>query len=172
MNDMKRSFTIVIVAIFISACSSIKNYSNLNQTYKSERFDLEVSEYLDKDGLFTLVLENSDKQALGKVDVYVVMENIKSGKAYNSKLYSLNDPVAYTGTSHMIDDNYLTLDEDENYKILNQGNYSEEKVVFFSNKLEKGKYNFQVIVKISNGEKIYSNIIEVDLPIEKLLQLD
>lgn len=166
MNDMKRSFTIVIIAIFISACSSTKNYSNLNQIYKSERFDLEVREYLDKDGLFTLVLEDSNKQDLGKVDVYVVMENIKSGKAYKSKLYSLNDPVG------MIDDNYLTLDEDGNYKILNQGNSSEEKVVFFSNQLEQGKYNFQVIVEISDGEKIYSNIIEVDLPIEKLFKLD
>lgn len=166
MNDMKRSFTIVIIAIFISACSSTKNYSNLNQIYKSERFDLEVREYLDKDGLFTLVLEDSDKQALGKVDVYVVMENIKSGKAYKSKLYSLDDPVG------MIDDNYLTLDEDGNYKILNQGKSPEEKVVFFSNQLEQGKYNFQVIVEISNGEKIYSNIIEVDLPIEKLFKLD
>ena len=169
---MKRSFTIVIIAIFISACSSTKNYSNLNQIYKSERFDLEVSEYLDKDGLFTLVLEDSDKQALGKVDVYVVMENIKSGKAYKRKLYSFNDSVSYTGTSRMIDDNYLTLDEDGNYKIINQGNSLEEKVVFFSNQLEQGKYNFQVIFKINNGEKIYSNIIEVDLPIEKLFQLD
>lgn len=173
---MKRSFTIVIIAIFISACSSTKNYSNLNRIYKSERFDLEVREYLDKDGLFTLVLEDIDKQALGKVGVYVVMENIKSGKAYKRKLYSFNDPVGYTGTSRMIEDNYLTLDEDGNYKILNQGkNYgysSEEKVVFFSNQLEQGEYNFQVIFKINNGEKIYSNIIEVNLPIEKLFQLD
>ena len=153
---------IIIVVVFICGCSSTKTHFKLNQTFNSERFELRLSEYLDKDGLFTLVLKDNQKQDLGKVDVFILMKNGKNGKTHSRKLYSINDP------SGMIDDNYLFLDQEGNYKIINHGYSIEEEIVFFSNKLEQGTYSFQVLLKMLNDEKIFSNIIKVDLPIGKI----
>ena len=130
---------------------------------ESERFELQVSEYLNKNGLFTLSPEDREEKDLGKVNVYIAMESINGGEIYSRKFYSVDNPVG------LIDDNSLTPDKDDNYMLRNQGKdygYStENEIVFFPNQLKQGAFNFQVIVEMISGERIYSNIIKVDLPL-------
>ena len=163
-----KKYIITFIAILIYSCSSTVDLFQLNREYESGRFELKVSDYLDADGLFTLVLKDTQNEDLGKVDVAIVMENTNSGKAYYKKLYTVDNPVG------MIDDNYLSLDEDGNYKIYNQGEsfgYSnEENVTFFPEDIKNGEYRFQVIVE-SPKVKIYSNIISVKLPISGIKSL-
>ena len=156
---------ITLIAILIYSCSSSVGLFQLNREYESDRFQLEVSDYLNADGLFTLVLKDDLNEDLGKADVSIVMESISDGETYYKKLYSVYNPVG------MIDDNYLTKDENGTYMIYNQGEsygYSEEENVnFFPSDIKNGKYWLQVIVE-SSSEKIYSNIIMVELPLKGL----
>ncbi len=159
----KKIFTTILIAAFFSSYSFAKNCILLNQDYTSDRFELIVSDYLNEDGLFTLTLKDNEGQYSGKADVYVLMKSINGSTVYSEKIYSVDDPVG------MIDDNSLTLDENGNYMIYNQGKgygYSEEEnVIFFPHYLKQGTYNFQVMIELDDGEKIYSNILRIDLPI-------
>ena len=153
---------LIILAILIYSCSSTNELFQLNRGYESDGIALEVAEYLNQDGLFTLVLKDNQNKDLGKADISIMMENLSDGETYCHELYSVSNPVG------MIDDNYLSLDENGRYKIYNQGEshgYStEEYIDFFPEDIEEGEYNFQVIVE-TDKEKIYSNIIKIELPI-------
>ncbi len=136
----------------------------LNRNYNSKRFKLKVSDYLNKDGGFTLNFEDNKRDETYKIDVFIIMKNLVNGETFSKKIYSVLNEV------EMIDDNNLRLDCNGNYTIIDQGKsygFSEyDRVVFFPNTLKEGLYDFQTVIQLANGEKVYSNIVNVKLPIK------
>lgn len=120
-------------------------------------FTLDIS-YINNQGEYILDMDDSagKGEMLGKVDMHIMMKHMESGEQYTKKVYSINNP------SGLLDDNDLKLDEDGNYTIYRG---SGKRAIFFPNSLAKGQYEFQVFLQLLNGEKIYSNIIDVNLPL-------
>ncbi len=119
-------------------------------------FTLDIA-YLNNNGEYVIDIDDSMSRGemLGKVDMHISMKHLDSDERYSSKVYSINNP------SGLLDDNYLKLDENGNYTISRGG----KRAIFFPNSLVKGQYDFQVFLQLANGEKIYSNTINVSLPL-------
>jgi hypothetical protein len=157
------------------AVDSLSNSEKLDIDYSpnSERFDLVVSDYLKKDGLFTLSLQDKSDTELGQTADYLIFKD-QSGKTYAHHLYTIELGLQHKfeqSKSYLIDDNSVSRNSKEKYVIYNQGKsfgYSDESnVEFFPSNIEKGRYDFQVVIYFENSDiYVYSNIIKLDIPLD------
>lgn len=146
---------------------------NINYSPNSDRFDLEVSNSLNKSGLFTLSLLDTSDEEPGKTVVYLLFKD-QSGKIYTNHLYTIelgHQQKFEESKSYLIDDNPVEKNSNGKYVIYNQGKadgFSEESVVqFIPSDIKKGRYEFQVVLYIENSDiYVYSNIIELDIPLD------
>lgn len=139
----------------------------LNQAFHPDQFKLSLFDlfsldisYLDNNGEF--ILDHGDSagrgKVLGKVDLHIVVTSTVSGDVYSKKVYSINNP------SGLLDDNCLKLDNAGNYTIYRG---DKDRAIFFPNTLAEGSYKFQVFLQLENGERIYSNTVDLNLSFEK-----
>lgn len=126
---------------------------------------------MNDNGLFTLELTDSLNKNLGKCEIYLLFKNADE-KTYQKFLYSLdlkskNNSKLYA--KHLIDDNYLKKNKNNDFIILNQGKqfgYSKKEYVkFLPEKIKTGVYDFQAVIYVVKLKKtIYSNIIKIEIP--------
>jgi hypothetical protein len=172
---MKRIINIIVLMVVLFSCKSVYSQLSIDLSPNTERFKLYVGEYLNSDGLFTLILEDEIDEELGKTDVFLLYQN-RQGKTYTHYLYSVYlsfEQRLENSNRYCIDDNSVYLNDKGRYTIYNQGKgsgYSDaEEVEFIPPKIREGSYNFQIVLYFENyNTYAYSNIIKLDIPLKSI----